>query len=487
MGQPPPLAGVKLRPEVVLPGGRVRVFVSKLALGSKARSAVARLQNVNGQRIAEVQLTASDGGFHGILLVSPKASEGSYDVVATSKGRGEFVASLLVLSRTTLARLRTAFKAERQRERAYEQVAQHQLDQALKYLSAAEALYQKAKWDHLEAETILERSHVLMKAGRESEHYNALRAAMLKFNLAGLVSRNSGAYGKAALYFEKAKDLAVSLEDSKQILLNQGNLGEVLLYLRSFPQAQKNLLAALQRAIELEDKANEARVHKNLAAAYLLQHRFQEALQELAQAATLFEVTGEQQSAYEVSTFYRRLKATVTEGVSPPIFIEPLLRRPAVTQGVNVHRVIGQVIRKTKPMAERQEVALTARFPKRHVRIVVDPQQFEMVLERLLTNAIAATPKGGTVRVMGYTESLGERTGVSLVVSDTGPGIPAEVVSKVFDPLFTTKPRAEGVGLGLYLCAEIIGNHGGTIQLETPKGHGTAVKVWLPVTHEKHA
>ncbi|MDH3960597.1 MAG: ATP-binding protein, partial [Desulfuromonadales bacterium] len=63
----------------------------------------------------------------------------------------------------------------------------------------------------------------------------------------------------------------------------------------------------------------------------------------------------------------------------------------------------------------------------------------------------------------------------------TGPGISSELQEEVFAPFFTTKPEGEGTGLGLYICQNIIREHGGTIALESQLGEGTLFRISFPV------
>ena len=65
-----------------------------------------------------------------------------------------------------------------------------------------------------------------------------------------------------------------------------------------------------------------------------------------------------------------------------------------------------------------------------------------------------------------------------IVVSDTGSGIPTNLIQKIFDPFFTTKPR--GIGLGLSITYQIIKKHGGTIKVESQLGKGTSFVINLP-------
>ncbi len=109
------------------------------------------------------------------------------------------------------------------------------------------------------------------------------------------------------------------------------------------------------------------------------------------------------------------------------------------------------------------------------LRMKADPLQLQEVVVNLVKNAIDATDHG-SVRVR-----LEERPGFyAVVVSDTGSGMSAEVLSRVFDPTFTTKPRGEGLGLGLPLAKHIVAGHGGTIEATSRPGAGSTFTVLLP-------
>src|SRR5262249_56788553 len=69
---------------------------------------------------------------------------------------------------------------------------------------------------------------------------------------------------------------------------------------------------------------------------------------------------------------------------------------------------------------------------------------------------------------------------VRLLVSDTGEGIPADVLPRIFEPFFTTKGRGHGSGLGLAVVHGIVAAHDGAIRIESRPGSGTTVEVWLP-------
>ncbi len=104
--------------------------------------------------------------------------------------------------------------------------------------------------------------------------------------------------------------------------------------------------------------------------------------------------------------------------------------------------------------------------------------QINQVFMNLLTNAAQAV--GGRDEAKITIETRGDATGVSVTIADDGPGIPAEVLPRIWDPFFTTKDVGEGTGLGLSIVHELVERHGGTIEVTTELGAGTKFTVRLP-------
>ena len=128
--------------------------------------------------------------------------------------------------------------------------------------------------------------------------------------------------------------------------------------------------------------------------------------------------------------------------------------------------------------------------------IKVDKYQLETAIMNLAVNARdAMAPSGGklTIRTQRITAeevpslklpSLGDTDHVMIEVSDTGPGVPADIQAKIFDPFFTTKESGRGTGLGLSTVYGVIRQMGGAIALESELGKGAAFRLYLPAHDE---
>jgi signal transduction histidine kinase len=108
----------------------------------------------------------------------------------------------------------------------------------------------------------------------------------------------------------------------------------------------------------------------------------------------------------------------------------------------------------------------------------LDPQLLKSALLNILINAIEASGDTGTIDV-NMAESNGQ---VAVTITDRGKGIPPEIIDRVFDPYFSTKPS--GTGLGLSLTKTIVEKHGGEISLESHQQRGTTVTVSIPARKE---
>lgn len=109
--------------------------------------------------------------------------------------------------------------------------------------------------------------------------------------------------------------------------------------------------------------------------------------------------------------------------------------------------------------------------------LTCDPQGIEQVVTNLLDNAVRAAPGGEVSLRVGRQDN-----GIAVTLEDSGPGIPTDVLPRVFEPFFTTRGTGEGTGLGLSVSLGIIQQHGGTLTAENrPGGTGARFTAWLPL------
>ncbi len=132
------------------------------------------------------------------------------------------------------------------------------------------------------------------------------------------------------------------------------------------------------------------------------------------------------------------------------------------------------------PAAQQSGLVIVSDFPSQMPDIEVDPAQITQVLDNLLNNAIKFSPNGGTITVRLGTE----KDMVRVEVSDTGIGIPADKVDRVFDRFFqvdgSSTRRFGGAGLGLSICKQIIDAHGGELGVESEVGKGSTFAFTVP-------
>lgn len=136
----------------------------------------------------------------------------------------------------------------------------------------------------------------------------------------------------------------------------------------------------------------------------------------------------------------------------------------------------GTALARLRPAAEARGIALAMEADDPLPLIEGDPDQIETLVERLLENAVDATPSGGrvTVRLRAIADGA-----LKLVVEDTGRGIPEDVRPRIFDPYFSTRADA-GSGVGLTVAHGIVEAHHGRISVESEEGEGSRFTVVLP-------
>ncbi|WP_454884947.1 PAS domain S-box protein [Sphingomonas oryzagri] len=158
-------------------------------------------------------------------------------------------------------------------------------------------------------------------------------------------------------------------------------------------------------------------------------------------------------------------------------------------KATNVNRLLSgleELIRRTVgPAVNVEVVGASGLWPT-----LIDPNQLENAVLNLCINARDAMPDGGKLTIEAANKWLDERAArqqdlpvgqyVSVCVTDTGTGMPPEIIAQIFDPFFTTKPTGEGTGLGLSMIYGFARQSGGQVRVYSEVGQGTTMCLYLP-------
>ena len=157
-------------------------------------------------------------------------------------------------------------------------------------------------------------------------------------------------------------------------------------------------------------------------------------------------------------------------------FLQAIRPTPPQLQMASLNDVVSETMELLRPEINNRGITTEEDLSGKLPLAPIDAGQLKQVLVNLCKNAIQAMSRGGTLTLC--TEA--REDGVCLVVKDTGGGIPQEMLSRIFEPFYTTKKK--GSGLGLMIVQRIVRDHGGRIQLESNVGQGTTFRIWLPLS-----
>lgn len=153
-----------------------------------------------------------------------------------------------------------------------------------------------------------------------------------------------------------------------------------------------------------------------------------------------------------------------------------VLRPEAVPPGFILQRLLHHF----GPLAQHQGVALTAPPLPSLPPILVDEPSLDRVLSNLLVNALAATPKGGQIRLAAQVLDGTQHPEVEITVADTGRGLKPEEKEHLFEKFRRSRPTSNGSGLGLYICQTLVAANRGRLWVESEAGRGAAFHLALP-------
>jgi signal transduction histidine kinase len=159
--------------------------------------------------------------------------------------------------------------------------------------------------------------------------------------------------------------------------------------------------------------------------------------------------------------------------------------RPLCLGCFTIGALVQEIARQFGPMAAARDVRWETQVDTPDATVETDASRCQQILGNLVSNALKYTPVGGRVRVIGKVQA----DSWSVVVEDSGPGIPPDALDMVFEPFFRLArdehSGVEGNGLGLSICREMVAQLQGEIALSSVLGQGTTVTVRFPLTiHE---
>jgi signal transduction histidine kinase len=155
---------------------------------------------------------------------------------------------------------------------------------------------------------------------------------------------------------------------------------------------------------------------------------------------------------------------------------------PLVLSNLSLHRLVTDTLSFLEGQPALRGKRAENRVPEDLPHILVDSNQLSQVLMNLLINAAEATPDGGRIAISA--SKLTSAESIEIRVSDTGSGIPADILPHVFEPFFTTKP-GKGTGLGLSISATYVRRNKGEIRIDSILNLGTTVTITLPIRQEE--
>lgn len=150
---------------------------------------------------------------------------------------------------------------------------------------------------------------------------------------------------------------------------------------------------------------------------------------------------------------------------------------------VDIHEIIESAIR-----VIYHEIKYKAQLKKDYAenlpKFLINPSKLQQIMTDLLLNAAQAIEPNHVDKNQITIKTLKKKLTIEIIITDTGCGIPEDILTRIFDPFFSTKPIGEGTGLGLSSSYDIIRSYNGTINVDSTVGKGTTFTVSLPINNE---
>jgi signal transduction histidine kinase len=180
------------------------------------------------------------------------------------------------------------------------------------------------------------------------------------------------------------------------------------------------------------------------------------------------------------------------------LFARPPQLRPA---RVDLHELLRRIADELTDEAKVAGVSIIVQAKEQQFDVRADSIQLAVALKAICANAIEAMPKGGKIEMSAASQREGDATAelasaqsagqeprppdAEITIADNGPGIPADIRPKIFDPFFSGREAGRGLGFGLSKAWRLITLHGGTIEVRETPGGGATFVIALPSSIEQ--
>ncbi|HLF84908.1 MAG TPA: ATP-binding protein [Blastocatellia bacterium] len=162
-------------------------------------------------------------------------------------------------------------------------------------------------------------------------------------------------------------------------------------------------------------------------------------------------------------------------------------QRQAEKLAGDINQIIEQTLQLIKHHPKLGKMRVIKELDPSLAPVYVNEGQMKQVFIALMSNSFDAMEAEGSLTIRTHLNDSETEHHISVEITDTGCGIPAQHLAKIFDPFFTTKPLGRGTGLGLSVCYGIVSEHGGRIEVDSTEGVGTTFRLLLPPHQELSA
>jgi signal transduction histidine kinase len=155
---------------------------------------------------------------------------------------------------------------------------------------------------------------------------------------------------------------------------------------------------------------------------------------------------------------------------------------------LDLNALIKRITEATLPTLAERGVPLDLSLDRQTPVIAGDADRLQQAFLNLINNALDAMPEGGRMTITTEIQAPAndQRSHVVVSIADTGCGMTAEARARIFDPLYTTKDRGKGTGLGLAVVNQVMQEHGGAIEVESAPGRGSRFRLLFPALSSAH-